>query len=286
MVRREERPDRCQGPPRRAKLSPVRLAITTPLHPDPAEVEAALEAAHRYGLPYVARAGRALSRVISEVGAEGALVLSKTRAVLSREGAEKAWSPGMGALRLKRYLDARTGRRVDPTTRDPFLEAAGIRPGDLVLDCTTGLAADALLAAAASGPFGRVLGLESSQALAAWTGEGLRRYPQEAARRVEVRAADHREFLRTAAPRSFDVVLFDPMFRHARAEPSGFEVVRRLSDPRPLSQEALLGARRVARRWVLVKDGAPGWDLARLGLTPLESARGAHRYYARVGPEP
>jgi 16S rRNA (guanine1516-N2)-methyltransferase len=31
-----------------------------------------------------------------------------------------------------------------------------------------------------------------------------------------------------------------------------------------------------------VKDGAPGWDLARLGLTPLPSARGAHRYYARL----
>jgi len=40
----------------------------------------------------------------------------------------------------------------------------------------------------------------------------------------------------------------------------------------------------VARRWVVVKDGAPGWDLARLGLTPLPSARGAHRYYARVAP--
>jgi hypothetical protein len=33
---------------------------------------------------------------------------------------------------------------------------------------------------------------------------------------------------------------------------------------------------------VVVKDGAPGWDLARLGLVPLASARGAHRYYARV----
>jgi 16S rRNA (guanine1516-N2)-methyltransferase len=33
---------------------------------------------------------------------------------------------------------------------------------------------------------------------------------------------------------------------------------------------------------VVVKDGAPGWDLARLGLTPLPSARGAHRYYARI----
>ena len=260
----------------------MRLAVTTPLHPDPAEIEAALQAAERYGIPCVARGNRALSRALAEVGAEAALVLSATRAVLAAGGAEHAWSPGMGALRLKRYLEARAGRRTAPGARDPFLDAAGIVPGDAVLDCTAGLGADALVAAAAAGPGGRVLALESSQALAAWTGEGLRRFPAEAARRVEVRHADHREFLARAEPRSFEVIVFDPMFRHARGEPGGFEVVRRLSDPRPLSPEALVAARRAARRWVLVKDGAPGWDLTRLGLTPMPSARGAHRYYARV----
>jgi SAM-dependent methyltransferase len=262
----------------------VRLAVTTPLHASQADIAGALLAAGRYGIPYVARGGRALSRVVAEGGAEAALVLSQARAVLSVRGAEHAWSPGMGALRLKRYLDLRAGGRGDATARDPFLDAAGIEPGDAVLDCTAGLGADALLAAAAAGPGGRVLALESSQALAAWTGEGLRRFPAEAARRVEVLHADHRELLAATAPRSFDVVLFDPMFRHARAEPGGFDVVRRLSDPRPLSPEALAAAGRVARRWVVVKDGAPGWDLARLGLTPLPSARGAHRYYGRVEP--
>jgi hypothetical protein len=78
------------------------------------------------------------------------------------------------------------------------------------------------------------------------------------------------------------LVLFDPMFRSPRPEPGGFDVLRRLALPRPLSRAALDEARRVARRCVVVKDGAPGWDLARLGLVPLASARGAHRYYARV----
>ena len=260
----------------------MRLIVTTPLHPSPAETQGALEAAARYGLTFVARERRPLTRVVAAAGAQAALVLSASRAALVMAGAEHAWSPGVGALRMKRHLAARAGEPVPPTDRDPFLDTAALRPGDLVLDCTAGLGADALVAAAAIGPGGKVVGLESSLPLAAWTGEGLRRFSDEPARRIEILHADHVEFLATAAARSFDVVVFDPMFRHARAEPGGFDVVRRLSDPRPLAPEALERARRVARRWVVVKDGAPGWDLARLGLTPLPSARGAHRYYARV----
>jgi 16S rRNA (guanine1516-N2)-methyltransferase len=260
----------------------VRLAVTTPLSPSP-EVEAAARAAAlRHGLPYAPRGKRPLAAALAEAAADAALVLSAGKAVLSAGGEERRWAPGMGHLRARRARARLGGAAADPTARDPFLEAAGIGAGDAVLDCTLGLGADALVAAVAAGPSGRVVGIEASPVLAAWVAEGLRRLGDEAAARVEVRAGDHAELLAGLPERSFDVVVFDPMFRHARAGPAGFDVVRRLADPRPLSREALLLARRVARRWVVVKDGAPGWDLARLGLTPLPSARGAHRYYARV----
>ena len=45
------------------------------------------------------------------------------------------------------------------------------------------------------------------------------------------------------------MVVFDPMFRHARAAAPGFDLLRRLADARPLSRGALDRARRVARRW-------------------------------------
>ncbi len=259
----------------------MRLAVTTPLRPSPAEEAEARAAAARHGFPFVPRGRRAAAAVAAEVGADALLVLSPTAAVLAAGGEERRWSPGMGALRARRLRDRARGRG-DATTRDRFLEAAGLAEGDEVLDCTVGLAADALVAAIAVGPAGRVVGLEGSRILAAWVAEGLRRLDDPAAARVQVRAADHAATLAALPDRSFDVVLFDPMFRHARAEPAGFDVLRRLADRRPLSPEALAQARRVARRWVLVKDGAPGWDLARLGLVPLPSARGAHRYYARV----
>jgi hypothetical protein len=219
--------------------------------------------------------------VAHAAGSDALLVLSRTASILVVDGEERRWAAGMGALRAKRARERAAGGG-DRTTRDPFLEAALLQDGDTVLDCTVGLGADALVAATVVGPRGRVVGLESSAALAAWVGEGLRRAQDPAAARIELRAADHAGALATLPERSFDVVVFDPMFRHGRAESAGFDLVRRLADPRPLTAEALARARRVARRWVLVKDGAPGWDLARLGLTPLPSSRGAHRYYARV----
>jgi 16S rRNA (guanine1516-N2)-methyltransferase len=262
----------------------VRLVVTTPLHPRPAEAAAAREAAARHALPLVPRDDGSLERLVAAAGADAALVLSRAASTLWCQGEGRRWAPGMGLLRMKRALARLAGDPVPPSDRDPFLEAATIGPGDAVLDATLGLGADALVAAAACGPDGRVVAVEGSAALAAWVAEGLRRLAAEPARRIEVRTGDHLAVLAGLPGRSFDVVVFDPMFRHARAEPGGFDLVRRLADPRGLSAEALAEARRVARRWVVVKDGAPGWDLARLGLAPLPSARGAHRYYARLEP--
>jgi hypothetical protein len=261
----------------------VLAVVTTPLRPAPAEVTEAVAAAARHGLPFAPRGQDRLSLVLSRAGAGAALVLSSRAAVLATAEAEQRWSAGMGVLRMRRTEARLEGRPVSPTDRDPFLEAAGICPGDEVLDATLGLGADALVAAAAAGPAGRVVALEASPLLAAWVAEGLHRLEAApAAGRIEVRAAEHLAALSALPDRSFDVVVFDPMFRHARAQPGGFELVRALADPRPLEAAALDEARRVARRAVVVKDGAPGWDLARLGLTPLPSARGAHRYYARL----
>ena len=258
------------------------VAVTTPLRPSLPEEQEAREAAARHGLPFAPRGDDRLEEVLLRTGAGAALVLSPTAAILATAEADQRWSAGMGMLRLRRTLARLEGRPVSPTDRDPFLEAAGLRPGDQLLDATLGLGADALVAAAACGPGGRVVALERSPVLAAWVAEGLRRLDVEPARRIEVRAAEHLEALSALPSGSFDVVAFDPMFRHARPQPGGFELVRALADARPLAAAAVAEARRVARRWVVVKDGAPGWDLARLGLTPLPSARGAHRYYARL----
>lgn len=255
----------------------MRFAVTTAPRPDPALAGRARAVAARHGIPCLERGARALPSLAAEAGAEALLVLGREVA-LWVDGRRRRYDPGMGVLRARRLLSGERGR---PSV-DSFLAAAALRPGESVLDCTLGLGADALVAAAAVGERGRVVGLEASPLLAALVEEGLRLHPHPAARRVEVHLADHSAFLSACRERTFDVVAFDPMFRYPRAQVPSFDLVRRLGDPRPLAPEALARARRVARRCVVVKDGAPGWDLARLGLEPLPSRRGARRLYARI----
>jgi 16S rRNA (guanine1516-N2)-methyltransferase len=256
----------------------VRLAVTTPFDPSPGALAGSRESAARRALPFHPRGTLSLAEVAARAGADALLVLG-AHAALWVDGEERRWHAGMGGLRAKRLA---RGERV---TADGFLAAGRLSPGDAVLDCTLGMGADALVAAAAVGLGGRVVGLESSPALAAWAGEGLARHGDPAAARVEVIAADHATWLEAAPDRSFELVVFDPMFRHARSAPPGFDLLRRLGDPRPLARTAVDRARRVARRGVLVKDGTPGWDLARLGLAPMDARRGAHRLYAWIDAE-
>lgn len=256
----------------------MRIAVTTALDPDPSESDAAERVAVRYGWPATARDGRSFAKVAASCDVDWLLILSARRVSLWADGVERVWTPGMGELRLKRLL---SGER---TTHDGLLDAADLRPGDAVLDATLGLGMDALVVAGAVGPTGSVVGLEASTLLAAMAAEGFLRLPAEAAGRIVVAAIDADTYLAQASPRSFDVVLFDPMFRQGRAQGGSFDLVREFGDAAPLTVERLARARHVARRWVVVKDGAPGLDLQRLGLTPLPYARGAGRLYARVAP--
>jgi SAM-dependent methyltransferase len=195
------------------------------------------------------------------------LVLGSGRADLFDGARAFRASAGMGFLRLVR---AQKGEA------DPLTTAAGLRPGDRVLDATIGLAQDALLAAEVTRA--PVLGFEASSVLSAFVVAALRRLPAaatEAAARIEVRCADHRAALRELPSRSFDVVFLDPMFRAAQEANPLFDLLRRHGEHAPLERDALGEARRVARRGVLVKDAAPGTELTRLNLVPLPSRRTA-----------
>ncbi len=161
-----------------------------------------------------------------------------------------AYHPGMAVLRLQ---------QLKRGAKEHLLDALALAPGKRVLDATLGLAADAALAAYAVGEKGSVVGLEASPLLHFAVSYGLAHYEAEdadltqALRRIKPVQAVAADFLAQCAPQSFDVVYFDPMFRHPVQGAKGMEALRPLSYEAPLDARTLKLAKRVAPR-VVIKE--------------------------------
>lgn len=252
------------------------VAVTTRANPrseDTAEAEAV---AARWSVPFLERPARGpISLLLSE--AETLLVVERSAVSLRDAQGSARWSPGLAALRLHALDEGGQG--------EALVRVGGLSLGEQVLDCTLGLAQDARVAARLVGPQGKLLGLEVSLPLAMLAAEGLRRERQEErSAALEVRHAECHAFLDGLPPRSFDVVLFDPMFsRERKAQPS-FSLLRRLASAARLDTATLAAARRVARRVVLVKAPRYGAELKALGLTAEWASRSAPVVWARVCP--
>lgn len=159
---------------------------------------------------------------------------------------------------------------------DPIVRAAELRPGDRVLDTTFGLGRDSLVASCAVGPTGSVTALESSLALFLLGTHGLSNgplSPDELRTQFDLkpapidlqRAVAH-EFLGEAAEDSADVVFIDPMFGEPKTSDTGFQILRSLADGSALDREWVEQAKRVARRWVVVKCGPSEPWFSNVGL--------------------
>jgi hypothetical protein len=240
----------------------------------PALILHAKEKAAGWGLPFVERPRKSpLGPLLRGAGAM--LVFGEDGLTLVEGDTRLRFHPGLARLRIMR-LDEGLGD-------DALLQAAELRPGDMVLDATLGLGQDALVAARIVGPFGSVVGLEKSLPLFAVTSEGLKAYALgEAMCRVTCIHVDSADFLARQPARSFDCVLFDPMFERPRKAQPSFDVLRKFADYSPLTPSVLWSARRVARRCVAIKASPHSKDLPRLGLRPLRARRDPRVVWARV----
>lgn len=238
----------------------MNVAVTTSRRPTSVNIRRAKGYARALGVPFVPREGRSLVDTV-QIGAKhhsdplvGALVVGEELTVWTPEGA-LFYHPGMA---LHRVAALRRGES------DTMVEALRLRPGDEVLDCTAGLASDAVVSSHVVGPTGRVVALESVGVLALLLKVGLRCYPGQgpaltaAMRRVRVRHCEYTRYLSSCAPKSFDVVYFDPMFAQPVEESKDMAPLRPLADHSPLTETALRLACRVARRLVGVKDRRHG----------------------------
>lgn len=238
--------------------------VTTKRRPRAALVALAERAARELGAEYAPRGALSIEALARSRGAQVAVVATERGFVAHTAAGALFFHLNMAQLRIKNLLAGQN---------DHMADAMGLAPGLTVLDCTAGLAADAVVASFLVGAAGAVTGLEASPVTALIAREGLARERHEnreveaAMRRVRIVCADALAFLAAQPDRSADVVYFDPMFRRPVEESVHLAPLRPLADARSLSEAAVREARRVARRRVVLKEANGSGEFARLGFT-------------------
>lgn len=240
------------------------MIITTGERPKPEVAAHARSLADRLGVKYAPRGNLSLRKLIAAYGDDDVLIILLDEVRLVRAGnPQLQFHPSMGFIRAKRVLKGEG---------DPMLTAAGMAPGDSVLDCTAGLGTDSLLFAVSGGEGSAVTALESSLPLYALLSEGMARYDSglpevdAALRRIRVVHSGHLEYLQSLPDRSVDIVYFDPMFREPLEDSSAISPLRAFANPSPLSPGSVAEAVRVARKTVVLKEKRGSGEFERLGF--------------------
>ena len=236
-------------------------------------------AAERLVIPFVDRKKASLADLRASYGVDNILIAKKGLLYLDTPEGELFFHPNMSQLRVK---NLRLGQS------DHMVEAMGIKPGMKVLDCTMGFGADSIVASFAAGDNGSVTGVEVSPLIAEVVGYGLSHflagnYEMHAAlRRIKVVNADYLDFLKRQPDKSFDSIYFDPMFRHPLTDSKNINPLRSVADHRPLSEEAVAEARRVARHRVVMKENARSLEFARLGFDTIMGGKYSKVHYGVI----
>jgi len=245
------------------------LFVTTALKETPALVALAQQHAAELGALFVPRDDENLVKLFqARPAARRALIAQAERLLLAdRDGHELFYHPNMAAPRLRTILSG---------GRDLLLEAAALSPGDSVLDCTLGYAAEAILCAHVVGDTGEVHGIEAVPELGLVVREGLQTVVTDqtrltaALRRVRVvHLGHHLSYLEACPTDRYDVVCFDPFFGELLPNSENFSVLRAFGDHDRLSLDAVREACRVARRRVVIKSARKSPFLGSLGVTEI-----------------
>ena len=235
--------------------------------------------ANKLNIPFVERQNLSVPALSQAYDVKHVLVSKKDSLRLITEDNEIFFHPSLAHLRIKNSLKGEGDR---------LIEAMNLQRGMKVLDCTLGLGADAIVESFAVGEEGSVTALEVNPYLAAVVEHGLQNFIDDndnvvqAMRRVEVVNADYTDFLQSAADNSFDVVYFDPMFRHPLERSTALNPLRDIADRRAVTVEAIAEARRVARCRVVLKENAKSLEFERLGFEKICGGRYSPIHYGVI----
>lgn len=243
------------------------VIITTSFNP-PADLLERAEAAARFlGSKLVPRRRDSLQTICRRYQTDQVLLVTKEdMKYIHGDSPPVYFHPSMAHVRVQRLVHGES---------DTLMTASGAGPGDVVIDCTAGLASDSIVFSHVVGREGRVVALDSEAAICLLLKEGLSTYTSDVAavnqamRQIEVVHANHLDYLRRQADQSADIVYFDPMFRAPLTDSSSMSPLRGIANPHPLLPESIAEARRVARKCIIMKEVRDSKEFARLGFTTI-----------------
>ncbi len=246
------------------------MIVSTSLKACVEDIDNARSFAQSLSVPFVERNRSSLSQLKQTNKATIIVIMERNQPVAYHDEERFFFHRGMSELRLLNMLRGET---------DLMIAAMGLESGMTVLDCTVGLATDALVAAHVAAKSGAVVGLDSIPLIAAITRWGLGNLAvdptvklaelNQAAKKINIISVDHSAYLAGLPDNSFDIVYFDPMFRHPKMASVGIQSLRDFADARSLDKDALRQALRVARSRVVVKEAAGSREFHRLGINFL-----------------
>ncbi|MCR2802905.1 class I SAM-dependent methyltransferase [Paenibacillus soyae] len=217
------------------------------------------------GAAVVPRRGLSVRKLLEASGDSRVIIVtdSETRFYEHPDESPLYFHPSMAFIRVKRLRKGES---------DPLLAVSHCRPGDSVIDCTAGMAADSLVFSYGVGEAGKVTALESEPVLCALVREGLAAYESglpdvdAAMRRIRLLNENHAEYLAAQPDDSADIVYFDPMFRQPILESAAIGAFRTLANMDALTAEVVEQAKRVARKAVVMKENGKSGEFQRLGF--------------------
>lgn len=236
--------------------------VTTSNAPTEKTRTEAEELAFRWGIPFIQRPN-------APKDGEPCFIVERTRLVYRAGGRDLFFHPSMALPRVKRLISGDT---------DHLVNALAAVPGSSILDCTLGLASDAIVASYYVGENGRVVGIEGSRVLYEIVRFGLSNYVSglqpldDAMRRIKLVHGDYNEYLPGLSGKSFDTVYFDPMFRHPKAG-AAIGAFRELAFPDAVPSAAIREAERIAKKRVVLKESRKSSEYQRLGIETLQGGR-------------
>ncbi|MGG1574062.1 class I SAM-dependent methyltransferase [Fictibacillus sp. NRS-1165] len=166
---------------------------------------------------------------------------------------------------------------------DPLLSAAALDKGMTLLDCTAGLASDAIVCSLAVGSEGKIVGIEKNRYIAFLVESGLCTWESglpemdAAMRRITILNEDHFSYLKKLPDNSFDVVYFDPMFEESIDSP-GLKGLKGMASYVPMTEETIKEAKRVATKRIVLKDHFRSSRFEEFGFTVIKRPSSKFHY--------